>query len=161
LDPLIHLFLFVIGSRSPISKQPELEADRSPLVTRLRVIGFTPTLLHSPTWRAQRNPRFNQTQISMSLSSIKGNEKQSRPCTHSESIWRNGGITPFMYNPHTTRFMGSIEFRTLRSIYPENVSPTTPLSEWSTLLVAQWLRHCATNRKAARSIPDYVIGIFH
>jgi hypothetical protein len=25
---------------------------------------------------------------------------------------------------------------------------------------AQWLRHCATNRKAAGSIPDGVIGIF-
>jgi hypothetical protein len=28
-------------------------------------------------------------------------------------------------------------------------------------LVAQWLRYCATNRKAADSIPDGVIGIFH
>jgi hypothetical protein len=28
-------------------------------------------------------------------------------------------------------------------------------------VVAQWLRHCATNRKVARSIPDGVIGIFH
>jgi hypothetical protein len=27
--------------------------------------------------------------------------------------------------------------------------------------VAQWLRHCATNRKVADSIPDGVIGIFH
>ena len=27
--------------------------------------------------------------------------------------------------------------------------------------VAQWLRRCATNRKAAGSIPDGVIGIFH
>jgi hypothetical protein len=27
--------------------------------------------------------------------------------------------------------------------------------------VAQWLRHCATNRKVAGSIPDAVIGIFH
>jgi hypothetical protein len=27
--------------------------------------------------------------------------------------------------------------------------------------VAQWLRHCATNRKVAGSIPDSVIGIFH
>jgi hypothetical protein len=30
-----------------------------------------------------------------------------------------------------------------------------------TLLVAQWLMHCATHRKVARSIPDGVIGIFH
>jgi hypothetical protein len=29
------------------------------------------------------------------------------------------------------------------------------------LAVAQWLRHCATNRKVAGSIPDGVIGIFH
>jgi hypothetical protein len=28
-------------------------------------------------------------------------------------------------------------------------------------MVAQWLRHCATNQKIAGSIPDGVIGIFH
>jgi hypothetical protein len=27
--------------------------------------------------------------------------------------------------------------------------------------VVQWLRHCATNRKVTRSIPDGVTGIFH
>jgi hypothetical protein len=27
--------------------------------------------------------------------------------------------------------------------------------------VAQWLRHCTTNRKVAGSIPDGVIGIYH
>jgi len=27
--------------------------------------------------------------------------------------------------------------------------------------VAQWLRHCATNRKVAGSIPAVVIGILH
>jgi hypothetical protein len=27
--------------------------------------------------------------------------------------------------------------------------------------VAQWLRHCATNRKVAGLIPDGVIGTFH
>jgi hypothetical protein len=27
--------------------------------------------------------------------------------------------------------------------------------------MAQWLRHCSTNRKLARSIPDGVVGIFH
>jgi hypothetical protein len=29
------------------------------------------------------------------------------------------------------------------------------------LMVAQWLRYCATDRKVAGSIPDNVIGIFH
>jgi hypothetical protein len=29
------------------------------------------------------------------------------------------------------------------------------------LMVAQWLRYCATNRKVGGSIPDGVIGIFH
>jgi hypothetical protein len=29
------------------------------------------------------------------------------------------------------------------------------------LMVAQWLRYCATNQKVAGSIPDGVIGIFH
>jgi hypothetical protein len=28
------------------------------------------------------------------------------------------------------------------------------------LMVAQWLRYCATNRRVAGSIPDGVIGIF-
>jgi hypothetical protein len=27
--------------------------------------------------------------------------------------------------------------------------------------VAQWLRHCAMNRKVTGSIPDGVTGIFH
>jgi hypothetical protein len=27
--------------------------------------------------------------------------------------------------------------------------------------VAQWLRHCGTNRKVAGSIPDGVTGFFH
>jgi hypothetical protein len=27
--------------------------------------------------------------------------------------------------------------------------------------VVQWMRHCATNRKVAGSVPDGVIGIFH
>jgi hypothetical protein len=31
---------------------------------------------------------------------------------------------------------------------------------WGPLMVAQWLRYCATNRKVAGSIPDGVIGIF-
>ena len=29
------------------------------------------------------------------------------------------------------------------------------------MLVAKWLRCCATNRKVAGSIPDGLIGIFH
>jgi hypothetical protein len=29
------------------------------------------------------------------------------------------------------------------------------------LMVAQWLRYCATNRKVADSIPDGVIGFLH
>jgi uncharacterized membrane protein len=37
-----------------------------------------------------------------------------------------------------------------------------PLADkWGPLMVAQWLRYCATNRKVAGSIPDGVIGIFH
>jgi hypothetical protein len=28
-------------------------------------------------------------------------------------------------------------------------------------VVAQWLRHCATNQKVVESIPDDVIEIFH
>jgi hypothetical protein len=32
--------------------------------------------------------------------------------------------------------------------------------KWGPLMVAQWLRYCATNWKVAGSIPDSVIGIF-
>jgi hypothetical protein len=39
-----------------------------------------------------------------------------------------------------------------------NICPTTT---WGPLMVAQWLRYSATNRKVAGSIPDDVIGIFH
>jgi hypothetical protein len=42
----------------------------------------------------------------------------------------------------------------------------SPLNWFSIIIlkghpVAQWLRHCATNRKVVRSIPDGVVGIFH
>ena len=37
---------------------------------------------------------------------------------------------------------------------------TAVFIQWETA-VAQWLRHFATNGKAAGSIPDGVIGIFH
>jgi hypothetical protein len=32
---------------------------------------------------------------------------------------------------------------------------------WEPLMVAQWLRYCATSRNVVGSIPDGVIGIFH
>jgi hypothetical protein len=35
------------------------------------------------------------------------------------------------------------------------------LNLWGQLMVAEWLRYCATNRKVAGSIPDGVIGIFY
>jgi hypothetical protein len=36
------------------------------------------------------------------------------------------------------------------------------LLQWrGPLMVAQWLRYCATNQKVAGSIPDGAIGIFH
>jgi hypothetical protein len=33
--------------------------------------------------------------------------------------------------------------------------------QWGPLMVAQWLRYCATNRKVGGSVPDGVNGIFH
>jgi hypothetical protein len=38
---------------------------------------------------------------------------------------------------------------------------TVSMYIWGPLMVAQWLRYCATNRKVAGSIPDDAIGIFH
>jgi hypothetical protein len=46
---------------------------------------------------------------------------------------------------------GEIFTSSMSEHYPENMGHA----------VAQWLRHCATNRKVAGSIPDGVIGIFH
>jgi hypothetical protein len=44
-------------------------------------------------------------------------------------------------------------------IFPTNCM--SPLWLWGPLMVAQWLRYCATNRNVAGSIPDGVTGIFH
>jgi hypothetical protein len=38
---------------------------------------------------------------------------------------------------------------------------TSSYVEWGPLMVTQWLRCCATNRKVAGLIPDGVIGIFY
>ena len=47
---------------------------------------------------------------------------------------------------------------TLLSLLPACLSDG--LSSWGTLW-RSWLRHCATSRKVAGSIPDGVIGIFN
>jgi hypothetical protein len=39
--------------------------------------------------------------------------------------------------------------------------PSSPGLVKTSYAVAQWLRHCATNRKVAGSIPDGFVGIFH
>jgi hypothetical protein len=49
----------------------------------------------------------------------------------------------------------------LTDLSEEVTKKSTDLSEEGWRAVAQWLRHCATNRKVAGSIPDGVIGIFH
>jgi hypothetical protein len=49
-------------------------------------------------------------------------------------------------------FCGHLQGGVFRSIYYKDRGP---------LMVAQWLRYCATNRKVAGSIPDGVIGLFH
>jgi hypothetical protein len=40
-------------------------------------------------------------------------------------------------------------------------SPDILDSQGSVARWRSWLRHCATRRKVAGSIPDYVTGIFH
>ena len=40
------------------------------------------------------------------------------------------------------------------------LSPMITVKQWVTRW-RSWLRHCATSRKVAGSIPDGVIGIFH
>jgi hypothetical protein len=67
----------------------------------------------------------------------------------------------FQDNPYTK--MVRLSALNTGHLYP----PTRPgeYSWYSFLLgghvVAQWLRHCATNRNVAGLIPDGVIGIFH
>jgi hypothetical protein len=43
----------------------------------------------------------------------------------------------------------------------ERIFTTTTTYTGGPLMVAQWLRYCATNRKVAVSIPDGVNGLFH
>jgi hypothetical protein len=42
-----------------------------------------------------------------------------------------------------------------------NNNTTNTVRSIGPLMVAQWLRYCATNRKVAGSIPDGITGIFH
>ena len=45
--------------------------------------------------------------------------------------------------------------------HPNRLGPSDKYFRTAIVLLAQWLRCCATNRKVAGSIPDGVIGIFH
>jgi hypothetical protein len=56
---------------------------------------------------------------------------------------------------HDVRFQKTASFITAGSVYAYIIAFNTRNA------VTQWLRHCATNRKVAGSIPDGVIGIFH
>jgi hypothetical protein len=49
----------------------------------------------------------------------------------------------------------------LNSVLRYNLLIWLSISGHSGHAVAQWLRHCTTNRKVAGSIPYGVIGIFH
>jgi hypothetical protein len=66
------------------------------------------------------------------------------------------------YTPHTLRliffpFLKKVKLivRTLLCVFMYVCMYQGPL------MVAQWIRHFATNQKVAGSIPDGVIGIFH
>jgi hypothetical protein len=61
------------------------------------------------------------------------------------------------------RFLGTWGFviRYSKRSYEIYISPINPLTPELNPAVAQWLRHFATTRKVAGSIPDGVIGIFH
>jgi len=48
---------------------------------------------------------------------------------------------------------------TLYSVYSDII--LNDYSQWRGTLWRSWLRHCATSRQVAGSIPDGVIGIFH
>jgi hypothetical protein len=85
-------------------------------------------------------------------------------------LWRRGWYSPqkliTLYGVITQRIITRIysAIKVLHTIHepPWNMYPELCVVCWSVgHAVAQCLRHCATNRKVAGSIPDYVIGIFH
>jgi hypothetical protein len=49
----------------------------------------------------------------------------------------------------------------VRRLVTDTTDITLPTWIYRGHAVAQWLRHCATNRSVAGSIPDGFIGIFH
>jgi hypothetical protein len=55
----------------------------------------------------------------------------------------------------------NVYLETLRCQVPRWNNKHRNVGERGPLMVAQWLRHCVTNRKVAGSIPDGAIGIFH
>jgi hypothetical protein len=92
------------------------------------------------------------TQVGDTLYSVTGlysllvKERQSNPC---KGLGRPTGFQ-------------EVEALTFLSDWHWPLFPHRKYSRYSFLFaVAQWLRHCATNRKVAGSIPDGVIGIFH
>jgi hypothetical protein len=72
------------------------------------------------------------------------------------------------YSKIRKRLLGSPRHRQNRNITVDLKEVLQRLYEkvlsgpvWGPLMVAQWFRYCATNRKVAGSIPDGVTGIFH
>jgi hypothetical protein len=52
-----------------------------------------------------------------------------------------------------------LQYPIVRHNKPEQ--PNSVATPHSGYALAQWLRHCATNRKVARSVPEGVIGMFY
>jgi hypothetical protein len=74
---------------------------------------------------------------------------------------RNTGV--FMLEQAVKTNMGvDIRFYDLSlGILSSRVTSFTDLGDFTSRERSSWLRHCATSRKVAISIPDGVIGIFH
>jgi hypothetical protein len=66
---------------------------------------------------------------------------------------------PHVHNQNSTSYL--LSFAGESCIALAAVNCLFNIGDGGPLMVAQWLRYCATNRKVAGSIPDGVIGIFH
>jgi uncharacterized protein YqiB (DUF1249 family) len=77
--------------------------------------------------------------------------EQTSNCNSEEQIHALNPIVIRLLKKRELKFLGIVQKITLLFVTKNQLGHA----------VTQWLRHCATKRKVVKSIPDYVIGIFH
>jgi len=125
---------------------------------RVNLLGPDPRLLKKKEFTVPRSHKVSETPDCTILFS----RKLAPECT---SKILNSRLTPFYFEYHEEvdpYLYFSIHRLTTVLIYKQEIFNFRKATNnnWGTRW-GNWLRHCATSRKVAGSIPNGVIGIFH